>query len=95
MTEYFRFAFITVLQAIKSVLTCYPINVTIFFTLTLYLINKIASVFQGKKKFDATYEPRPHQENSLEEVKMLKKEIRAVQSDLIEFLKKSRPVEGN
>jgi DNA integrity scanning protein DisA with diadenylate cyclase activity len=94
VTEYFRFAFITVLQAVKTVLTCYPINVLIFFALTLYLVNKIASFFQGKKKFSETYEPRQHQENSLEEVKMLKKEIRAVQTDLIELLKKSKPAEG-
>ena len=95
VTEYFKFAFITVLQAIKTVLLCYPINVALFAALTLYLINRVASIFQGKKKFEAVYEPRPHQENSLEEVKLLKKEIRAVQADLIELLRQSRPLEEN
>jgi len=95
LTEYFRYAFVTVLEAIKTVLTCYPINVVLFLSLTLYLINRVTGMFQGKRKFEAVYEPRPHQENSLEEVKLLKKEIRAVQADLIELLKQSKPLEGN
>jgi hypothetical protein len=39
--------------------------------------------------------PKSHKKDSLEEVKLLKKEIRAVQADLIQLLKKSEPVEGN
>lgn len=94
LTEYFRYAFITVLQAVKTVLTCYPVNAVLFVSLMLYFVSRVAGMFQAKRKFEAVYEPRPHQENSLEEVKLLKKDIRTVQADLIELLKQAKPLEG-
>ena len=41
-----------------------------------------------KKKFSKVYAPLKHNDNSPEEVKVLKKEIREVQSEMIEILKK-------
>lgn len=83
----FKFATIELLKAIKGVLLLYPINVLLL-TLTLYLIvNRITSRFARKKKFKATYQPLPHQDSPLEELKLIKKDVRDVQADLIALLK--------
>jgi len=54
----------------------YPINVAIFCIVIFATTYKIAGKFRGKKAFSAVYEPLRHHDNSLEEVKLLKKEVR-------------------
>lgn len=75
-TELSRFAIITFLKTIKTILLIYPLNIAIFFIIIFLVVYKIANKFSPKTKFKATYKPLPHNENPLEEVKLLKKEIR-------------------
>jgi hypothetical protein len=89
LLDLFRFGLVTALEAIRSVLLLYPVNLLIFCVVVVAVVNSIASRFKGKRKFSAVYTPLKHHENSLEEVKLLKKEVRDVQTELINMLKKA------
>jgi hypothetical protein len=73
LLELFRFALVVFLQSVKDVLLIYPINVAIFCILIFALVFKLISRFKGKQPFKAVYSPLKHQDNSVEEVKLLKK----------------------
>ena len=73
LLELFRFGLIMFLQSVKNLLLIYPINVAIFSILIFAIVFKLINRFRGKQPFKAVYSPLKHQDNSVEEVKLLKK----------------------
>jgi hypothetical protein len=54
-------------------LLSYPLNIAIFVTIIFAIFYSIVKKILPKPKFSATYAPLRHQENSAEEIKILKK----------------------
>jgi hypothetical protein len=74
LTELVRFGLIEALRAAKSVLLLYPLNIFIFFVTVYVAVRKLSFFFvKGKKQFKAVYDPLPHHESSLEDLKLIKK----------------------
>ena len=88
LTELFRFALVTGLELVKKILLLFPVNLLIFIVIIIVAFHKLVKMIVPKQRFSKTYTPLKHNDNSAEEVKVLKKEIREVQSEMIEILKK-------
>lgn len=73
LLELFRFGLVMFLQSVKDVLLIYPINVAIFCILIFAVVFKLIGRFRAKQPFKAVYSPLKHQDNNVEEVKLLKK----------------------
>jgi hypothetical protein len=89
VTGLLRFAFVEALRAIKTVLLFYPLNVLLLCLFLFLAVHRITSKFGGKKRFKAVYELLPHHDSAVEELKLIKKEVRDVQADLIAIIKNS------
>lgn len=66
-----------------TVLLTYPVNVLLFVLIIFVTVYKIINRFFGDKSFRAKYKPLEHRDNFVNEVKLLKKDIREMQSEMI------------
>ena len=94
ITTLLKFFFNQVIDIIINCLTTYPLNLLIFVTGVFVVVYCCLSAAFGEKLFKAKYNPLPHKQNLFNEMKLLKKEIREIQTDIIDMKKKSfRPKE--
>jgi hypothetical protein len=65
-TSLFRFALITALEGLKKLILLYPLNLIIFALGCIFILNRLVRKILPKPKFEATYAPLKHNENSPE-----------------------------
>ena len=76
LTQLFKFALISILQTIKNVILLYPVNICLFVIICLIIFYKVTKLILPKAKFNHVYIPLKHNENSPEEIRVMKKEFR-------------------
>jgi hypothetical protein len=64
--ELIRFALLSLLNSLKSLLLTYPINVVLLLLLVLAFVHRITSTFKKDKKFKAVYVPLQHHDSNIE-----------------------------
>lgn len=88
LTAMLKFGCVEALRGMKSLLLFYPLNIFLLCLLVFVIVNRLSSsIFKRKTQFKAVYVPLQHRESPLEDIKLVKKEIREVQADLIALLK--------
>jgi len=73
ITQLFKFAIISILEIIKKAILTYPVNICLFLIICLIIFHKITRLILPKAKFNRTYTPLKHNENIIEDIRILKK----------------------
>ena len=90
VAELFKFGLIQGLRMLKQLLLLYPVNICLFLLVVILIIHRIVRKILPKSKFNKVYTPLKHEFNCTDEIRVLKKEVREVQSELIDIIKKSK-----
>lgn len=73
ITRLFKFGLISSLELIKKAVLTFPVNISIFVIIVFIIFYKISKMLLPKPKFNKVYTPLKHNDNSVEEMRVLKK----------------------
>ena len=71
--ELLKFALLASLNGLRSLLLTYPLNLILFLALIFLVVRRVVQPFRGKRRFQAVYQPLPHHDSIVEELKLIKK----------------------